>query len=176
MSDVHLTDLPTGHHVSQDAPLMSCIPANHFQQLVFPHYRKYRDLELWVPTLSRERLKHKLWALPCLPYLGFNQPEPLLSQQGFPLPKVLCENRERASGRSSTIAKKITWQSKKKEDKQSTQLKKSIFSRQGIQDPAVPLKEVVANMVSMMGSEAFNKNILEFTFYVLGVKESLNYR
>lgn len=96
-------------HVSQDIPLMSCIHANHFQQLVFPHYGKYRDLEWWVSKLAglrRERLKDKLWALPCLPYLSFNQPKPLPSQQDFSLPRELCENWGRASGRCSTIAKK----------------------------------------------------------------------
>lgn len=56
--------------------------------------------------LNRERMKHKRQALPCLPYLGFNQPKPLPSQQDFPLPKELCENGGRASGRSSTIAEK----------------------------------------------------------------------
>lgn len=34
----------------------------------------------------------------------------------------------------------------------------------------------MANVVSMVGCEAFNKTILEFPFYVLGVRESLNYR
>lgn len=56
--------------------------------------------------LNWERLKHKCWALPFLPYLGFSQPKSLPSQQDFSLPKELNENRGKASVRSSTIAEK----------------------------------------------------------------------
>lgn len=65
---------------------------------------------------------------------------------------------------------KTTRQSKKKEDKQSTQLKKSIFVRQSVQYPAGPLKKEVTTNVSVMGREASAKYIPEFSFYVLGMR------
>lgn len=119
--------------------------------------------------LNRERLKHEHWALPFLPYLGFNQPKSLPSQQDFSLPKELRENRGRASVRSSTIAEKQHDKVKgKKISRAHCSRKAFLLDRDQI--PAAPLKkEVMANVARVMGHETSNKNILEFPFYVLGV-------
>lgn len=94
------------HKTFPSCPVYQQITSNNW------YFHTMENTEIWNGEsqswagLSRERLKDKVWALPCLPYLGFNQPKPLPSQQDFSLPRELCENWGRASGRSSTIAKK----------------------------------------------------------------------
>lgn len=88
------------HRTFPSRPVDPQITSNNWYFHTMEHTEIWNGGSQSWAGLSRERLKHKVWAFPCLPYLGFNQPKPLLSQQDFSLPKELCENWGRASGRS----------------------------------------------------------------------------
>lgn len=121
--------------------------------------------------LNRERLKHKCRALPCLPYLGFNQPKPLLSQQDFSLPKELCENWGRASGLSSTIAKKQHNRLKRRKISRAHSLRK-VFLLDSVSNIQLLLwrRRLTANVVSVTGHETSKKISSSFFFMFLEVR------